>query len=954
MDKWYDHTPEQIAERLSADIENGLSREEAERRLKTNGPNIIYPVPKGAFKAYLGHVMTDSMSILLLLTALIQASLERSAAAIALICVLVLNYIASIIIYIKAQHVLEDTASGALPVTRVLREGVLYTIRSEQLVAGDVIFVAAGDVVPADCRLLEAKDLYAFEAPLTGIPRAQKKDASFREFREIEVKDRKNMLFASTILTRGTGKAIVVASGEDQLVCREGKAETLTRHESLPVITTLRSYCSMWSLCMIILVFLLTVTGAITGLRTRGFFDVFLTGLSLAVASMSELYTAFGYIIIASGIYNAVNQFDAPNTGALIRNVGTLEKLKDINTIIIPKEEILTLNEQSVEAAFSGGMEYTRDLPHFEKRCAMLMKFAVVSTALYGRNKLGAEKAASGDVSPAYRGEEEAIISSAEKMKLYNVALDRDYPILDHMKAGGSSRFETSLVGNFAIDYLGNGIDGISDDARAHEAGEDYLVILRGELSAVLARCRTYSLNGVRVPLDMAALNEIRISALSRSRAAYRVVGIASKTTADTDLTRIEKLQNDLNFEGYLAIREPLLPGAAKNISRLADAGIRVIMLCDDSSENNLQLAKTVGVANNSTDIISSKQMDRLSDGMLRTNIHSYRVYEGLRVDQKYKLVNFLKEEGDNVLYLGQDLDETGVMRQSGVSACRSSTISMEARKSRFFSKNKPPVKAAGDSRKAGCEALKFISDVIVSDGDTDGRGAFNALVGAISTAKVIYKNILRMVQYLITSQLSRLFIVLYSVIIRYEMMTPTQIIFTGLIVDFAAVLIIAFERPEYDILKSRENTDERLKKPFAHNMTCLAFGLFWAACAIAAPYLANSTALFTSLSSSQTGCAVFLGFIMSQLIAMNETMKDKSIFMPSVKFNFINGGFFLAIAAFVALAMLTPLGSPFGIVPLPPVGWLCALLPPAVLMLVYEIFKLISNVYHQSKDNLN
>lgn len=946
-DKWYDHSPQQIAERLGTDISGGLSRAEADSRLKQSGGNIIYPVPKGAFRAYLGHVMTDSMSILLLITAAIQAALEHSAAAVALIICLIINYTASILTYIKAQRVLEDTASGALPVARVMRDGMLYLVRAEDLVVGDVIIVSSGDVVPADCRLIEANDLYAFEAPVTGVPKAQKKDASFRDFHELEPSQQKNMLLASTILTKGSGRAMVVASGQDNLVCRENKAQSLVRHEELAIISALKKYCSGWSLCMIVLVFLLTVIDALTGLRTRGLFDVFLSGLSLAVASMSELYTAFGYIIIACGVYNAVHQFDKPDKGALIRNVGCIDKLKDISAVIIPKEGILAANGQSVEAVYTGGVEYTDSVPNYEKRCSMLIKFAVISTALYGRNKLSSVEL---DPDSTHTAEEQAIIDEAEKHKLYNVALDRDYPILDHMKPGGPSRFETSLVGNFAVSNLGNGIDGISDDAREHEEGEDYLVCCRGELSAILARCRTYTQNGAAVPLDAAASTEIRAAALARGRAAYRVVGIATKTTADSDLTRIENLQSDLNFEGFLAIREPILPGVAKNMSRLRAADINVIMLCDDLSENNLQIAKTAGIADNSTDVIQSKQMDKISDGMLRTNIRGYKVYEGLRLDQKKKLIDFLRQDGGTVLFMGRQLDEIGLMREADVSAGKAVTISMKgARGSLRRSRNETEyIRSTAENPKLGCEALKFVADVIVSESDEEGRGSFNALVGAISSSKVIYQNILRMVRYLITSQLARLFIVLYSVIVRYEMMTPAQIIFTGLIVDFAAVMIIAFERPAHDILRSEENTAGSLKRPLANNMICAAFGVFWAGAAIAAPLLTESTIF--ALEPEQTGTAVFVGFLLAQIVVLNETMKSRSIFVPNVKFNFINAGVLATIIAFVAVSMLTPLGQAFGIVTLSTAGWLCAVIPPLILLLVYEIYKILYAVYSSAK----
>ncbi|MCR5263639.1 MAG: cation transporting ATPase C-terminal domain-containing protein, partial [Clostridiales bacterium] len=587
-------------------------------------------------------------------------------------------------------------------------------------------------------------------------------------------------------------------------------------------------------------------------------------------------------------------------------------------------------------------VEYTDEAPNYGKRCSMLLRFAVISTALYGRNKLSS---AGLDPDAVHTAEETAIVAQAEKHKLYNVALDRDYPILDHMSAGGPSRFETSLVGNFAVENLGNGIDGISDDSRPHKEGEDYLVCCRGELTAILSRCRTYTQNGAMVPLDTAASTEIRASALARGRAAYRVVGIATKTTADNDLTRIENLQSDLNFEGFLAIREPILPGAARNMSKLRAAGVNVIMLCDDLSENNLQIAKTVGIASNSTDVMQSKQMDKISDGMLRTNIRSYRVYEALRLEQKKKLIDFLRAEGETVMFMGGKLDEIGLMREADVGAAKSVAISIKgARGDLRRGRGETEYIRAGGDPKLGCEALKFAADVIVSESDDEGNGSFNAIVGAISSAKVIYQNILRMVRYLITSQLARLFIVLYSVVVRYEMMSPAQIIFTGLIVDFAAVMIIAFERPSHDILRSEENTSGSLTRPLAHNVTCVAFGLFWAGAAVAAPLLADSTVF--ALEPAQTGSAVFIGFLLAQAVVLSETMKSRSVFMPNVKFNFIYAGVIAALIAFVAVSMLTPLGASFGITALPAAGWLCAVIPPLVLLLVYEIYKILYSVY--------
>ena len=143
---------------------------------------------------------------------------------------------------------------------------------------------------------------------------------------------------------------------------------------------------------------------------------------------------------------------------------------------------------------------------------------------------------------------------------------------------------------------------------------------------------------------------------------------------------------------------------------------------------------------------------------------------------------------------------------------------------------------------------------------------------------------------------------------------------------------------------KDGMNTSGSLSRPLAHNITCVAFGLFWAGAGIAAPLLADATVF--ALEPAQTGAAVFIGFLLAQAVVLSETMKSGSVFMPNVKFNFIYAGVIGALIAFVAVAMLTPLGQAFGITVLPVAGWLCALIPPAVLLLVYEIYKVLYAVY--------
>ena len=201
-------------------------------------------------------MLTDFTALLLVFTALLAAIFEDTPQALILIAVLAVYYAAAIFAYVKAQRVLEKSGSHALPTAKVMRGGKLYMVRGEELVPGDIIFVSAGDIVPADARLIESDGLAALEVSLTGAIKAVPKDANFLEYRELSPNEQKNMLFASTILTAGTGRAVVCATGPDTLVCELKKNPPVVSHEKLSVMTALKKFCRIWSLCMSAAIFL--------------------------------------------------------------------------------------------------------------------------------------------------------------------------------------------------------------------------------------------------------------------------------------------------------------------------------------------------------------------------------------------------------------------------------------------------------------------------------------------------------------------------------------------------------------------------------------------------------------------------------------------------------------------------------------------------------------------------
>ncbi len=915
-ERWYDKTPDQVASGLKTNLRGGLDKKEAAARLRRDGMNTVYPVARGSFISYLKHIVTDFMSILLIVTAAVACIWGNLMSASVMILILVINYVAAIFSYVRAHRVLENMSLGALPTAKVMRGGRLYLVRQEQLVEGDLIYLSVGDIVPADARLIECDGLAVFEGNLTGDAVASRKDAEFIEYRDIAPAKQKNMVFATTIVTKGTARAIVTSTGSDTLASTSGSVQTILTHDKLRIHASLKKYCSTWSLCMIALIFALTIVDVLLGFRSRSLFEIFLTGLSLAASAMSEFYTAFGYIVIGCGVYNAARTLSGMPTGALIKNSSSLEMLKDITCLVVPKEGVFSIHDMRIEEVFVNSNTYHPGDMKYETNAAPLLRSAVLSTGLYGGQRLVEDNLRFDNINSP---EEEAIIAAASNVGVYNVLLDAEYPVIAHEPISDTNRFETTLCGV-----------------------NSRMAVIRGEITSVLDRCRYYTENGRIFPLDAEKVKEIKMAAAIATRSAYRVVGVASRTTVLTDLSHIGGCQTDLTFEGYIALREPLLPGAAKCVDKCKKAGIKVIMLCDDISDNNRYLAESIGIIVSDIELTTGDEMARTKEGLFRANMSMYRVYEGLSVSQKRSLVRYLKEDGEVVGILARGLAELPLLNDADVGFAQ--TAAMSAKKDGVeVTGRKLPVytKSERAADRDGCEAVKFRSDVVVSTAEKNGRGGFAAIIGAIGSAKVVYLNLWRMLRYLIVSQCARFFLVLYSVLTHDYLITPVGILFCGLICDFFAVLIMAFERPAHDILSLRENTEERLNHPFSKNVQSILFGLLWAILTIALPKILQSANIIEA--SDEVLTVAFLSVLMTQVVVLVETMREKSVFLPNVSLNGVFIAYTLLIAAVIAVSALVPsVGAVFGIVPLNWMAWLSTVALPLLVMIAFETYKLV------------
>ncbi len=917
---WYDKSIKQAEIRLETDVARGLDRKQVAHRRQLYGENDIYPAPQKNFKAYVAHLLTDYTSLLMLVTLLIAAVFEETENLLVMLLILATYFGIVMFTYVKAQKVLESMGLSALPNAKVLREGRLFMVKQKQLVKGDIVYVSAGDIVPCDARLIESSGLEILEVSVTSVPHAVRKDARFTDYHELAPGQQKNMIFASTIVTKGTGRAICTETGAGTLVCQMGKNQPIVSHERLEIFDRINDFCKKWTLAMTVMVMVLTVTDLLLGTpTTTGIFGSFMKGISLAVASMSEFYMAFAYIVLACGLFGAVNRKKDVNRGALIKNSAKLEAIKDLTCLIVPKEAGFNVHDISLAKVYANGDAYAPGEHGYKRNASRVLRYALISTGLYGADKLIANNQLRQNI---YTSEEEAIMKAAESCSEYNIGLEKRYPLLDHAAQSVSNPFETTLV--------------------RYENG--FVVSLRGDYGAVLPNCRFYTEDSRVYPMTQDKLNELYIAAEKLARESYRVLAVASRDTVYNNLKRLSACQSDLTLEGLIAVREPILPETAKNLLRCRNRGLKVIMLTPDVSENNVILAENIGLAPQRDQCVTGYELAHMKEGIFRANLDQYALYQGLNLNQRRLLVRYLQEKGEKVGYLCSDLEEIILMKEANVGFSRSVTLSDRAGGTGIdlAGRNIPIYTKDPNDSRSGCEALKFVSDVIVSEPDKAGTGGFTAMVEAVLSAKSVYYNLHRMLKYMVASQTAKLVLSFISVIVGFTALTPPQILFCGLVLDFAALIIIAFEKPDWALLGSHEKISDRLSRPLFRNVNSILIGVFWAILT-AASVLYMVKYRMIDLADVSTCC--FVSFILSQLTVLNECKREQSAFDRNVRLNGAYVSLLAVLGLFFLMVFLLPqVGIWFSVRPLSLYAVCGSILPGVAVTLCFEVYKLIAD----------
>ena len=625
--KFYCKSEEEVLKSLGASI-NGLDQSEAEKRLEANGKNRLESAKgKSLIRRFLEQ-LADPMILILLVAAAISGVLavvenESFADVIIILAVVIVNAVLGVYQESKAEKAIEALQEMSAATSKVLRDGKVQIVHSEDLVVGDVILVEAGDAVPADARILESASLQIEEAALTGESVPVTKFIDIINLRDgekdVPLGDRKNMMYMGSTVVYGRGKAVITATGMDTEMGKIADALTQAEEGQTPLqrkLTQLSKTLTWLVLGICVLVFAVQIIRA-GRVDLELALDSFMVAVSLAVAAIPEGLAAVVTVVLSIGVTNMSKR------NAIIRKLTAVETLGCAQIICSDKTGTLTQNKMTVVDFFG------EDEGH-------------LATAMALCND--AEIDDSGNVT----GEptEAALVTWANKIGLNKNSLKAKWVRI------GEAPFDS----------------GRKMMSTVHQEEQGLIQFTKGAPDVIIQNCEFYLKDGKPVPMTKEYVNEILNANKEMADKALRVLACAERIWEEQPADfEAGTLEQKLVFTGLCGMIDPVRPEVKDAIVKCREAGIRPIMITGDHIDTAVAIAKELGIIAGETYAITGSQLDGMDDEAFEREFKNISVYARVQPEHKTRIVNAWKKAGFVTAMTGDGVNDAPSIKSADI-----------------------------------------------------------------------------------------------------------------------------------------------------------------------------------------------------------------------------------------------------------------------------------------------
>lgn len=632
---WYTLTVEQVAEKLKTSLQQGLSREEAERRFAQYGPNELEQTGRKTFLRMFIEQFADFMVIILIIAAIISALLGEFKDAVIIMMIVLLNGLLGAIQENKAEESLAALKKMAVPQAKVLREGRIDVVPAARLVPGDIVVLETGDFVPADIRFSEVTNLKIEEAALTGESVPVEKNSQTLDNTEIPLGDRLNIAHTSSLVTYGRGRGIVVETG---MATQIGKIAAMIQSEEgtkTPLQKRMEVLGKTLGIAALAVCAVIFIVGVLYG---KELFEMFLTAVSLAVAAIPEGLPAIVTIVLAIGVQRMSRR------NAIIRKLPSVETLGSATVICSDKTGTLTQNKMSVEKVYFGGR--LLDASELKEAGGEAWKLLVCAGTLCNDSYIRVED---GKATVIGDPTENALVELGMRVDLYKDALEQELPRVDEVPFDSARKLMTTV----------------------HRHGQGFRVYTKGAPDVLLKACSRILVDGEPQEL-IGELREALDQANDRmAEAALRVLGMAYKDLPpDTDLRQVKnELETDLIFIGLCGMIDPPRPEAREAVKLCRKAGIKPVMITGDHAATAMAIARDLGILREGDTVLTGRELDQMDDEELKEVVRSCSVYARVSPEHKVRIVKAWQSWQEIVAMTGDGVNDAPALKRADIGA---------------------------------------------------------------------------------------------------------------------------------------------------------------------------------------------------------------------------------------------------------------------------------------------
>lgn len=734
--------PDQVAAQLGTSVEEGLGETAVSQRQAQYGPNSLQTRERTPWYVVLGRQFVDVLIFILFVAAILSAALGELIDAIAIVAIMVLNGVLGFIQEWKAEQAIEALQQMLSPRCRVVRDGQEREINAEELVPGDVVLLTIGDRIPADVRLVQSFDLKVDESSLTGESVPVNKGAATVAL-DAPLAERPSMGWMGTAVVNGHGRGIVVATGMATEFGNIAHMTQTVQEEVSPLQRKLGALGQQLAIIAILISILVSVIGWLTG---KPLLEMFLTGISLAVAAVPEGLPAVVTLTLALGIRAMVRR------RALLRRLQAAETLGATTLICTDKTGTLTQNEMTVQRIWlpSGGVEVTGvgydPAGHFavngrkvdyRQRPDLLR---LLQTGLWCNNARIYKE------SDGWRQlgnpTEAALVAAAYKAWLPLSAPEKvaEFPF-------DSQRKRMTVV---------------------LREGTALVAHVKGAPEIIVARCGWVQDGGQERPLTPADQGAIREAYQALARQGLRTLALARRTLPSGMGLDEEAVENGLTLLGVVGIIDPPRPEVPAAIQMAHSAGIGVMMITGDAAETAVSIAERVGLSVAHT--VTGTQLEAMADETLKPLLHGGTVFARATPAHKLRLVTLLQEMGHVVGMTGDGVNDAPALKKADIG------IAMGLR---------------------GTEVARSAADMVLTDDN------FASIIGAVEEGRRQYDNIQKFVRYLLSSNAAEIVAILGNIVLGGPLvLLPVQILWMNLVTDGVTAVALGLEPAEKDIME--------------------------------------------------------------------------------------------------------------------------------------------------------